>query len=352
MPDIADMKLGKPLASAAPPDPRNLKLADYLDLAALPDPIPDSIDYTDGLTFPMFGNDTIGDCVPAAMAHQEQADSALTGREVTITDTDVIAAYSAIGGYVPGNPATDQGCDPQVALKYWQQTGIAGNKIGAYVSVDPTNDTLVKAALYLFGGLFIGIDLPKSAQSQSSTAGVWDVVGDGKTGDSEPGSWGGHMICGLKRLPGNAPYGVVTWGYVQAMTPAFLATYSFQQVFAVIPTAWLNGQQQAPNGLKLAELQRDLAIVSGQPDPGPPPQPTPAPFVPDPGLVAWLTWQVQAAQYVAAQYAAGQAAAAESEQAVLTSYAAWLGQYITSVSPSHTALPALPSLATLPARRV
>ncbi|HYB25349.1 MAG TPA: hypothetical protein VEF89_01915 [Solirubrobacteraceae bacterium] len=36
----------------------------------------------------------------------------------------------------------------------------------------------------------IGIALPVTAQGQTE----WTVVGDGKTGNSAPGSWGGHGI--------------------------------------------------------------------------------------------------------------------------------------------------------------
>lgn len=276
MVDHTQMKLGAILRE---PDQRNFKLENYIDLAALLPAIPDDIDWLGNLNFPVFLNDQIGDCVVAAAAHQEQAAGAANGAEPVIADADVLAGYEAVGGYVPGHPETDNGIDPMAFLRYWQSVGIAaGDKIGAYVSVDPTNDALVRAALFLFCGLFTGLQLPKSAQNQP----IWDVVGDGKTGDSKPDSWGAHMVYTGARKAVDGNHRVITWGMRQPMTPRFLANYSPSQVFAVIPLDWLNDQGKAPVGLDIAALQRDLAIVNGQPDPNPPTPTPPVPPTPQP----------------------------------------------------------------------
>lgn len=325
--DYSNRPLGMRLV---PPDHRTLKLERYINVGALP-PIPSVIDWTTKVpSWPMFLNDQLGCCVIAAMAHQEEADSAQNGKEVSIVDNDILTAYEAVGGYVPGNPATDQGCDPTVALNYWRQTGIAGNKIGAFASVDPTNAPMVAAAMFLFGGLFVGLALPISAQNQT----LWDVVGDGKTGNSAPGSWGGHMVYLPARRVANQ-YAVVTWGEVLGMTEAFLAAYSFQQTYAVIPAAWLNGSQTAPSGVNLTQLQADLAIVSGQ---------TP-PWTPNNYALEWTDWERDDSAYIASAYAAGDVAGAQQQQALIQANAAYIASLLAGTATVLMHAPAVPGKA-------
>src|SRR6185312_120177 len=108
--------------------------------------------------------------------------------EVTPSDDDIVGAYSAITGYTPSRPETDQGAVELDVLAYWQRTGIAGHQIGAYASLDVLSMDHVRCAVNLFGGVYIGAALPLSAQSQT----VWDVV-DGPSGES--GTWGGHAMA-------------------------------------------------------------------------------------------------------------------------------------------------------------
>src|ERR1700691_3488684 len=100
-------------------------LKNYLT-RGLPTP-PASIEYTRpaaAALSEMYENDKLGDCVIAGMAHVV---GALTGgagpKPYLYSDKQIIGLYSAIGGYVPGDPATDQGCDEQTALNYWENNG-------------------------------------------------------------------------------------------------------------------------------------------------------------------------------------------------------------------------------------
>ena len=85
----------------------------------------------------MYMNNQLGDCVIAGMAHVV---GVLTGEAdntpVLYSDNQIVALYSAIGGYVPGNPATDQGCDEQTGLNYWQQQGApaGSHQIGGWMA--------------------------------------------------------------------------------------------------------------------------------------------------------------------------------------------------------------------------
>ena len=174
-------------------DSRTLQFADYLSahpnnargqgttlsekraLALYPDGesiAPRSVDWTAQIpSWPMFSNDTLGDCTAAAAAHMIQCWTATAGNAFTPSDAQVIAAYSATGHYIPGNAATDQGAVELDVLNFWRQQGIAGHKIAAYVSFSPQNFEHARQAINIFGGIYIGLALPLSAQTQE----VWDV---------------------------------------------------------------------------------------------------------------------------------------------------------------------------------
>lgn len=256
MPDRSGYKLG---ARPSRPDARTFKLERYLDMSALP-PIPAAFDWGSKVAnFGVHKNDVYGDCVLAAMANQIEADSADTSTEHVVPDAAVLKAYSDVTGFSPNDPSTDNGTDPLEALKYWRTTGIDGHLIGAFAAVDPRNITLVKAACYVLGGLQLAMTLPVSAQTQT----VWDVVANDR------GVWGGHQVY-VRGVKDNNLL-IETWNEAIEVTPAFLARYCGSDLYAVISNDWLNGQGQAPDGLNLAQLQADLAIVSGQPAPTPQP---------------------------------------------------------------------------------
>ena len=58
-------------------------------------------------------------------------------------------------------------------LRYWRKRGIGGHRIGAYAAVGTHDHELTRTAAWLFGGLYIGLALPLTAQSQET----WDWTG-------------------------------------------------------------------------------------------------------------------------------------------------------------------------------
>jgi hypothetical protein len=84
-------------------------------------------------------NDQLGDCVIAAGYHFVATATGNAGDLFKVTDGQVTADYSAIGGYVPGRPSTDNGCDEITALNYWTEHGFADRtKLLGWLAVDPT----------------------------------------------------------------------------------------------------------------------------------------------------------------------------------------------------------------------
>jgi hypothetical protein len=249
--DPAAVKLGRAPKRV---DKRTFKLTDYVPVFP---PIPPAKNWGDGVSnWGMMKNDMVGDCAFAGMGHIIMLDTAANGNLFTPSDDDVIGAYSAVTGYVAGDESTDKGTVLLDALNYWRQTGMAGHKILAYASISPTDIVMMKTAIYLFGGIYVGVDLPITAQSQA----VWTVNGDG-TGNSRPGSWGGHCIS--LGAYDQQFFGCVTWGRNKYMTQPWWTLYG-EEAYAVITEDWVPPAGAAPNSFNMDQLKTDLAAVTSK----------------------------------------------------------------------------------------
>lgn len=237
-------------------DPRTLRFSRYLK-PNLPTP-PLESDWTAKIgAWGMMKNDSLGDCVLAAAGHGIVGWKANAGFIVIPTDEEIVAAYSAITGYRPNNPATDQGTDPVSMFKYWKRRGIAGHKIGAWANVDPSKQNQFRIAISMFECVFISLAMPNYIQGN---LGTWDVPGpDVSPDDSAPGSWGGHEVVGF----GYDFTGVtiITWGQTVKVTWAFLAKYCDESQVA-FSTDLVSGDGTIPTGFDAATLIADLPLVT------------------------------------------------------------------------------------------
>jgi hypothetical protein len=280
-----------PHAESARP---RLKLSQFLT-GTYP-PAPAVVDYVSKVAdWPMYGNDQYGDCVWAMIGHTiEAATTYGQGQTVKVSDADVLKGYSAVTGFDPADPSTDQGTVIQDALDYWRKVGVGGHKIMAFAQIDHTNLDEIDAALYLFGHVQLGIDFPAVAMDQFNEGKPWDVVAD------DGGNEGGHAISGgLARRDAATPfpprpelvgknargnYVVITWGRAQEMTPAFFARY-VEEAWTVITPEWYDAQGRNPEGIDAAALGEGFTALTGEPNPfrpAPDPGPTPEPPAPAP----------------------------------------------------------------------
>jgi hypothetical protein len=233
-------------------DVRTLQLARYVDTAELPAP-PATYDETAHVPdWPMYANDRIGDCTCAAAGHMIEAwTAAASGTAKEVSERAVLTAFDAVK---ITDPATgEEGAVELDVLKYWRKTGVGGHRIGAFAAVQSHDHGLVRTASYLFGGVYIGLALPVTAQRQA----VWDWTGS-LTGPARPGSWGGHAVD-VVQYDGDG-LTVVTWGMLKRMTWAFWDRY-VDECYGLLSTDFL-AHGKAPNGFALAELKADLALVT------------------------------------------------------------------------------------------
>jgi hypothetical protein len=239
--------------------PKTLSFAKFLKADAPPPPpertfweyrIPPS-------TIGMYGNDTVGDCTCAEVAHHLMLLTAHTGKMFTPDPAEVLKMYSAISGYDPsqtdaqGNNPTDTGCAITDVMAYMVNTGLEGHKYEAWASIDPKNLTARNQGVYLFGGVNIGVQLPFKAQTQFSAGGTWTPV-DGDTVE------GGHCI--LESGYGANGRNFETWGKGdQKALNAWDALYT-DEAYIPLTKDWIDiAHDMSPSSLNYAELSAVLA---------------------------------------------------------------------------------------------
>jgi hypothetical protein len=232
-------------------------------------------------SYPMLLNDQLGDCTVAGILHACQAVSALSGRNpggASFSDDEALKVYSAVSGYVNGNPGTDVGATLADVCNYGVKTGFVDvngdvHKLAGWAEIgDFTNLALVKKALYTFGTVYLAVSLPQSAEDQFNAESPWTSV---------PGSpsVGGHCINlqfdalfagdsdAVERLIASAQAGVdpgsnpgldvediVTWGQKQKCSIGFLKNCLVEAVVPVFED-WVSATNgKSPSGLDLNGL--------------------------------------------------------------------------------------------------
>jgi hypothetical protein len=248
MADLSNMKLGR---KAIRTDSRTLALGNYLK-PSLPAP-PPSKDWTCGVTeWGMMLNDKLGDCTIAGVAHAIQVWSKCTGDMITVADSVVENFYEQWDGYNPADPSTDNGGIELDVLNNWRKNPIDGHNLLAFADPKVNNLVQIHQSITLFGGVYIGVSLPVTAQNQD----VWDVVPNGGA-DAKKGSWGGHCVF-IPKYDEHS-FTCITWGGLKTMTVKFWKKY-VDEAHTLFGQNWLS-TQGSPAGFNQSQLQIDLSAI-------------------------------------------------------------------------------------------
>jgi hypothetical protein len=193
--------------------------------------------------FPMDGNDSLGDCTIAAMAH------AITTYRGLISSTKVIMPkQQVVKLYMHLTGGVDSGLNEADVMTYWRQHGVSGDKILAYVSIDPKNHTHIQQAVCLFSGVYLGFQVQQNCIQEFDAHQPWTPG---------PLTNDGHAVFVVAYdLSGVT---VLTWGNVQRATWAWWDE-CVDEAYAILPPEAKN-----PNfakGFDLVELQSDLQDVA------------------------------------------------------------------------------------------
>ncbi|HET6275334.1 MAG TPA: hypothetical protein VFE16_05265 [Candidatus Cybelea sp.] len=258
-------KLGK---LPARHDPRTLMLTKYLT-THLPAP-PASKDYgakveeqakqSKAGTWPMYSNDTLGDCTCAAIGHMVEVWTANATKLLQVPDADVVKLYRHFSP-----PGTDNGANLLDVLTYIRKNKVGEiPEIAAFVGLEPKNHNQAKDSLDLFGTVYIGVSLPDSVVPENDPNDwlkiPWTVPPTGPHGKAAPNPQNGHCIPAVAYDDRNLY--IITWGALKAMSWSFYDAYA-DEAYAVLSDKWLSPAHVAPPGFDLEQLKQDLAALSG-----------------------------------------------------------------------------------------
>lgn len=248
---MTDLKYGK---LPYRPGAVTFKASTYLDAVKLPTP-PAVFGHQDLIkSWGMLGNDQVGDCAIAGPDHETMLFNAEAGKHVVFTTSDALSDYSAITGYDPNDPSSDQGSNVADVAAYRRKVGMIDangtrHKIAAYVELERVSQ--IALAAYLFTAAGIGIQVPETAQEQFQAGQPWTVVRGAQI-------VGGHYVPVVGRVE-NGNFIVVTWGALQEVTPEFLTEY-VDEAYAYLSTEdLLHGHTL--DGFAVDQLKADLAAL-------------------------------------------------------------------------------------------
>lgn len=207
-----------------------------------------------------FGNLKINNCTCAAAGHLIMGWTSNIGRLRKPTTKSIVQAYTDITGFNPKTDGIGQPVEAIKALKYWRKHGIANRKIIAFAELDFRNSEQLKQSIYFYGGCYVGLNLPKSAERQYNASKKWTVSGNGITGDGAPGTWIGHalMINGYDKNSLTA----VSWGKEITMSLDFWETY-VDESYAVFSADFIR-DNHTPTKMNVEELKKDIEELQKQ----------------------------------------------------------------------------------------
>jgi len=252
---MINARFGKHPAKA---DYRTLRLGDYL-MPNLPAPPPTfnvlnqvlanlsmlAPNTSVSTLFPMDGNDSLGDCTIAALAHAETVFSALGNSTQNImAAADVIKLYYQLTGGI------DSGMAELDVLNYWQSHPLDPTvpNILAYTSIHKGKHAHVQSAIQLFGGVYLGFQVQENAVDDFDAGKTWDVA---------PLTQDGHAVYAVAYDVDTIS--VLTWGGIQKGTWAWWDE-CVDECYALIPNQALSANF-AP-GFNFKQLMADLRRVA------------------------------------------------------------------------------------------
>ena len=233
-------------------DYRTLRFKNYLKKGIAPPPasvdvlarVYRSLKTTDpSVLFPMDGNDTLGDCTIAALAHAITTYRALVGpKKAIMAKQDVIKLYMHLTGGV------DSGLNELDVLNYWRANAVDGDAIMAFVTIDPKNHTHVQQAIQLFGGVYIGFQVQQNCIQEFDAHQPWTPG---------PLTTDGHAVftVGYDQNEVN----VLTWGNTQKATWAWWDE-CVDEAYAILPPE--AAKPGFAPGFNIAQLKADLNGVA------------------------------------------------------------------------------------------
>jgi len=192
--------------------------------------------------FPMDGNDTLGDCTIAALAHAETVFDGMLKKDMVPKQTAVVKLYMHLTGGV------DSGLNELDVLNYWRTHSFSKEKLVNYVAINPKNHTHVEQAISIFGGVYLGFQVQQNCIQEFDAHKPWTPA---------PLTQDGHAVFAVGYDQNGVT--VLTWGNTQIGTWAWWDE-CVDEAYALLPAEALK-PDYAP-GVNIAQLKTDLEAVA------------------------------------------------------------------------------------------
>jgi hypothetical protein len=220
-------------AIAAPPDAYNVLTTSVYPKLKITDPTK---------LFPIDGNDTLGDCTVAALAHAETIYDGMIGKHKVMQKTAVVKLYMHLTGGV------DSGLNELDVLNFWRQNPVSADKIVNYVKIDPKNHTHIQLGIQLFGGVYLGFQVQQNCAQEFDAHQPWTPG---------PLTNDGHAVYAVAYDKTGVT--VLTWGNTQQATWAWWDE-CVDEAYAILPPE--AEKSGFAKGFNFAQLQSDLHDVA------------------------------------------------------------------------------------------
>lgn len=195
--------------------------------------------------YPIDGNATYGDCTIAGIDHLWRAQKILfNGKYTPPTELALTNEYFSLTG------GQDTGLNEEFVLTTASKEGIFGITAEAFAPVSTTSLLQQHQAVAYYGGCYLGIACPQSAQVQFQNGEPWTYEGE-QTED-------GHCVVALGYGP-NGGLHCATWGGIAVLTPSFLAHY-LDEAWVVLSKELVEAKKDSL-GLNIAQLKEDIARI-------------------------------------------------------------------------------------------
>jgi hypothetical protein len=232
------MKFGKKPAKRLR---KSLALSNYLNMSAVSYPPVHA--WERPIDYGMLGNDKAGDCAYAGHFHMRMNWRAVAdaGNPLIVTTEQVLADYAAGTGYDPVSGANDNGAVLTDVLKQYNDK---------YVTLDVQNVEQIKAAIFIFGAVYLGFGVPQSMVDQLGHGidPTWEFLPNDKP------SGEGHCVVVFGY--GRAGVPPCSWGKIYH-TPWEFWLQNVDEAYAVISPEWIKHSGVSPSGLDLTGLLAD-----------------------------------------------------------------------------------------------
>lgn len=232
-------------------DYRTLRLKTYLGRGLAPPPIAcDTLERVRAALgrrdiadlFPLSGNDRYGDCTIVAAAHALAVWRGLRGEAGVVPEPEVVKLYGHLAGGIDGGLAQLD------VLNHWRKSPIDAERLQAFAAVGVHDHELVKQAVTLFGGVYVGFVVQADCVADFNARRPWT-----------PGPRLGHghtvFVTGYDDVGVTA----LTWGSVQKATWAWWDD-CVDEAYALLPMT-AKKADFAP-GFDFDQLQADLRLVA------------------------------------------------------------------------------------------